>query len=224
MSVANQGEAEKCRDLGKKYLVARDYEKAIKFFDKSLRLFELPAVKAMRERAQAEMNGTGPSSSAGSSSSPKASTSGGSASTSPQPQNAAGASSSSKKGGDGSTGRKHTPEQEAGSKELIKLAKTSHYKVLGISKSANDAEIRKAYRKLSLKYVFKQGECCTHETYTGFLSRSGGGFPTSTVAYVLIVCCSPLSRTPSHPPALITHHPPQVPPRQEQRPLGRKCI
>lgn len=52
-----------------------------------------------------------------------------------------------------STGqRAYTPEQESGAKKIIILSKKCHYQVLGISKSANENEIKKAYRKLALKY------------------------------------------------------------------------
>lgn len=77
--------------------------------------------------------------------------------------------------------RPYTPEQESGAKKILVLAKKSHYEVsvcfhnlsplnneftifnaqcviniswqvLGIAKTANEAEIKKAYRKLALKF------------------------------------------------------------------------
>ena len=57
----------------------------------------------------------------------------------------------------------------------------------------------------SHRYVFKQSGGCTHETDMAILSRSGGGYSVLCLSY-LIVCHSPLSRTPSHPHPLITHH------------------
>jgi len=140
-NIANLGEAEKCRDLGKKYLQAGEWAKAVKFFEKSLQLYPLSAVAAMRDRAQAnlEKHSSPPSSSA---------------------------SANSRAGGDGGSngtarvdsantgisGRSFTPEQEQGAKQLIALGKKDNYKVLGIARNAGDAEIKKAYRKLSLKY------------------------------------------------------------------------
>ena len=89
-SIANQDEAEKCRELGKKFLRAGELAKAVKFFDKSLRLYALPGVEAMRNRAQSELDK--PASTSSSSSSSKPSSTGSTAAA------AAGGSSSSTKG------------------------------------------------------------------------------------------------------------------------------
>lgn len=48
--------------------------------------------------------------------------------------------------------RSFTEEQESGSKEIIRLSKISHYKVLSVEKSDSDVIIKKAYRKLALKF------------------------------------------------------------------------
>eukprot|EP00598_Pedospumella_elongata_P006190 CAMPEP_0184978462 /NCGR_PEP_ID=MMETSP1098-20130426/8931_1 /TAXON_ID=89044 /ORGANISM="Spumella elongata, Strain CCAP 955/1" /LENGTH=122 /DNA_ID=CAMNT_0027501595 /DNA_START=181 /DNA_END=549 /DNA_ORIENTATION=- len=50
-NIANQGEAEKCRDIAKAFLSKGEYAKASKFFEKSLRLFPLAGVKALKEKA-----------------------------------------------------------------------------------------------------------------------------------------------------------------------------
>lgn len=50
-SIANEGEAEKCRDMAKKFMAQGEYEKAAKFFDKSLRLYPLAGVAALKEKA-----------------------------------------------------------------------------------------------------------------------------------------------------------------------------
>jgi hypothetical protein len=52
----------------------------------------------------------------------------------------------------GANSRSYTPEQESGAKKIISLSKKSHYDTLGIAKTANDNEIKKAYRKLALKF------------------------------------------------------------------------
>ena len=51
-----------------------------------------------------------------------------------------------------SSSRSYTPEQEAGAKKIIALSKKSHYEVLSITKTATEIEVKKAYRKLALKY------------------------------------------------------------------------
>lgn len=51
-SLANKDEAEKCRDLAKKFLRQGDLDKAVRFFEKSLRLYPLPGVESMRDIAK----------------------------------------------------------------------------------------------------------------------------------------------------------------------------
>ena len=52
--VANKDEAEKCVELGRKFLRAGEYAKAIKFLDKSIRLYPLPGIQELKARAEAE--------------------------------------------------------------------------------------------------------------------------------------------------------------------------
>lgn len=103
---------------------------------KSLQLYPLPGVEALAEHATAKLaqqtNGT----QNGNRSQPSAS---------PLRQ------SSSNVGEDG---RSYTPEQEAVVKKVLTAregGRGAHYRVLGISQSATENEIKKAYRKLSLK-------------------------------------------------------------------------
>lgn len=65
---------------------------------------------------------------------------------SPAPSPSSAASSS------GANGRPFTPEQESGAKRVLELAKKGHYEVLGVAKNASDDDIKKAYRKLALKF------------------------------------------------------------------------
>ena len=51
----NKGEAEKCLEIGKKYLRLGNWNQAIKFLDKSLRLYPLPGVEMIRRRAKTEL-------------------------------------------------------------------------------------------------------------------------------------------------------------------------
>lgn len=53
----NKDEAEKCLELGRKFLRAGDHAKAIKFLDKSLRLYPLPGVAELKARAEMEQAG-----------------------------------------------------------------------------------------------------------------------------------------------------------------------
>jgi curved DNA-binding protein CbpA len=135
-SIANRDAAEETRDVGARFLRAGEWAKAIKFFDKSLRLYALPGVEELRKRAQDNLDKPAPTQA-------------------PAPAAAGGGAkspSSGSSGNVGANGRSFTAEQEKGAKELLSIGKKSHYKVLGVSKTASSAEIKKAYRKMSLKY------------------------------------------------------------------------
>lgn len=51
-SLANKGEAEKCRDMAKKFLQQGEHQKAVRFCEKSLRLYPLPGVETMKDLAK----------------------------------------------------------------------------------------------------------------------------------------------------------------------------
>lgn len=51
-SLANKDEAEKCRDMAKNFLSKGEHEKAVRFAEKSLRLYPLGGVEAMRDLAK----------------------------------------------------------------------------------------------------------------------------------------------------------------------------
>lgn len=135
-SVANKDEAEKCRDLAKSFLKSGQYEKAIKFFDKSLRLHPLPGVEALRARAIESLKNAQSSSH---------NNNGRSKNSGRMPQTEEGSSVKD------SSKRPYTNEQEALAKKILNEAKKGHYDALGVSKGASENDIKKAYRKLALK-------------------------------------------------------------------------
>jgi len=149
-NIANKGEAEKCRDIAKTALSKGEYDKAIKFFDKSLRLHRLPGVEALRSKAEQlkSSGGSGqsaPSSSSSSSSKPSNNSNNG-GDTTPK------SSSSGNANNVGAAGsRPYTSEEEAMAKKVLAPPKRSHYEVLGVNKDATPDQIKKAYRKAALK-------------------------------------------------------------------------
>jgi curved DNA-binding protein CbpA len=105
-----------------------------------LKFFYL-GVEALKEKAIKLKNGDTQSSS---SSSPKPTSQSSTASSS----GGAGAATSN----NGSGNRSYTDEQETGAKKILQLSKKGHYEVLGVEKDASGDVIKKAYRKLALKF------------------------------------------------------------------------
>eukprot|EP00607_Mallomonas_marina_P003316 CAMPEP_0182429916 /NCGR_PEP_ID=MMETSP1167-20130531/35085_1 /TAXON_ID=2988 /ORGANISM="Mallomonas Sp, Strain CCMP3275" /LENGTH=243 /DNA_ID=CAMNT_0024614327 /DNA_START=109 /DNA_END=837 /DNA_ORIENTATION=- len=155
--IANKEQAEKCNDIAKGCLAKGDYAKASKFFAKSLSLYELPGVDALKNIAdnklrEAENGGT---QSNGSTNSPKKSANPANPN---HPREKEKGRSSSSNGetesgkSTGTSGRPYTEMQEEESKRILSLAKKSHYEVLSLSRSCTEEEVKKAYRKQALKF------------------------------------------------------------------------
>ncbi|CBN79139.1 Heat shock protein 40 like protein [Ectocarpus siliculosus] len=176
-SLANKDEAEKCRDLAAKFLQQGEHGKAVRFFEKSLRLYPLPGVESLLDLAKRRQAGPGgggsaPFSSANGNGSSGSSAGGADASpgvrrrpsaTTSAPAPAAAAAAA---GGGGGSGRAFTPEQERMVKQVLNSKAKGHYDVLGIEKGANDDQIKKAYRKLALRlHPDKNGAPQAHEAF-----------------------------------------------------------
>ncbi len=135
----NKGEAERCREIAKKHLRAGNHRQAMKFFDKSLRLYALPGVDAMRDRAKSELEKEESASNASSAASSSHSSHNHHKET-PGVRRRETASASEE------SSRPYTAEQLQMVRK-IKACKT-HYEVLSVSKDADENEIKKAYRKV----------------------------------------------------------------------------
>ena len=139
----NKEQAEKCKTIGATALKQAQYDRAVKFFKKSLHLYPLPGVEALLATAERMANGES-SSGAGASSNY---TSGASASTTSTPASAPASAPST-------GGRTCTPAMEETVERILKAkegGRGAHYRVLGISQNATEAEIKKAYRKTAIK-------------------------------------------------------------------------
>jgi DnaJ homolog subfamily B member 12 len=120
-----------------------DYPKAKKLFEKSLRLYPLPGVEAllsqverMEQQRQQQQSSRAPPAAARALST------------------ASNGSSTSNANNTGADGRAYTEEQVQIVKQVLRAkegGRGAHYRVLGLQTRCTESEIKKAYRKLSLK-------------------------------------------------------------------------
>ena len=139
--------------MGAQALRDRQYDRAVKFLNKSLQLYPLPGVEALLTQAkgQAQNGGTNTSSTNTSSSSqstapPRASSS--------RPAPARSSSMASESSNTGADGRTYTEEQVLIVKKVLRAkegGRGAHYRVLGVEVNATENELKKAYRKLAVK-------------------------------------------------------------------------
>ena len=169
----NKEEAARCRDIGAAALRSGQTARAVKMFSKSLKLYPLPGVNALLQQAEKKLkseqdegsttNGTSfsenssrPNYSSAPSSSSGGSTNGFTPSSRSASMNSTASSTASttSSAATGADGRAYTPAQEQIVSQILKAkqgGRGAHYRVLGIEQSADEASIKKAYRKLALK-------------------------------------------------------------------------
>jgi DnaJ family protein B protein 12 len=129
---SNKDEALKCLTIAKKAMELGDYSKALRFTEKSIRLFPTPQgeqlLSLVKNKSAEPRKPSTPSSNASSST-----TSSTARQTAPEP----------------AQDRKYTTEQVRAVKTILACGR-DYYKVLSVEKTANDAQIKKAYRKVCI--------------------------------------------------------------------------
>lgn len=144
----NKDEAARCRDIGAGALRQGQYDRAVKFFKKSLSMYPLPGVEALL--AQADRSSSNAS---GGSATPQ----GNRASSGPSPPNTASTPRTESAPSivpEGNGRRGYTQPQVEIVEKVLKArqgGRGAHYRVLGVRENASEADLKKAYRKLALK-------------------------------------------------------------------------
>lgn len=148
---SNREEASRCLAIAQKHLSAANYTSARKFAQKSISLFETPEgvrllaqINAAAEAESASRAAGEPSTSTGTESHPSAAgakhrTAGGSS-----------AKSNGTAGGLGGQKREYTAEQKEVVRRVRACKVTEYYEILAVKRECDEAEIKKAYRKLAL--------------------------------------------------------------------------
>lgn len=148
----NKDEALRCLDIARRHLQNANFASARKFGNKSISLYPTPDATQFLstvDKVERTANATSSSSTASSTkaSSSQADTSSSSTSSRPaQPARARSTPVVDHK----PVERDYTPEQAAAVK-TIRSSGGDFYKILGVSKTATDVEIKKAYRKVNYK-------------------------------------------------------------------------
>ncbi|KIJ65556.1 hypothetical protein HYDPIDRAFT_88646 [Hydnomerulius pinastri MD-312] len=148
---SNKDEALKCLKIAQKHRDAGNFPSARKFCQKSLALFATPEAEKLKESIEAAADSAGPSSSNDANGSAQASSS----ATEAHPSAAGakhrgGAGANGTAGGMGGEKREYTADQVKVVKRVKTCKATDYYEILSVKRDCEEADIKKAYRKLAL--------------------------------------------------------------------------
>lgn len=155
---SNKDEAVRCLAIAQKHRDAGNYASARRFCQKSLNLFSTPeAEKLLRKIEQEEASATPSSSNTDSSTAFTSSTETHPSSSGTKHRH--GESTSTKANGSAKPAsdaeekkRDYTPEQAAVVKRIRACKVTEYYEILSLKKDCEEAEIKKAYRKVRTEF------------------------------------------------------------------------
>ncbi len=156
---ANRDEAGKCISISQRYFNAGNYPSARRFAEKSLALYPTPEAKqlleiiSIKESEASSSSGTPSEQQNG----PAAKASGAEAHETSQSTHArhrqATSPSSASNGTAGPSNdkkREYTPEMAAVVKRILRCKVNEYYEVMGLEKSCEEADVKRAYRKVRL--------------------------------------------------------------------------
>ena len=144
----NKDEAIRCLTISQRHLHEGNFPSARKFCLKSISLYETPEARKLLDRI--DDLASNPSSSSKTESTSKSQADGHPSSTGMRHR-----TSSSKASGNGTAGgmgggnRDYTPEQVAVVKRVRSCKVAAYYEILAVTKDCDEAEVKKAYRKVS---------------------------------------------------------------------------
>ncbi|KZT39389.1 DnaJ-domain-containing protein [Sistotremastrum suecicum HHB10207 ss-3] len=151
---ANRDDAIKCISVSQKHFNAGNLPSARKFAEKSIALYPTPEAKELLKIIEAQ-EASGPSTSTASTNGNAESSASGTKvhETTSGVRNRTAKSSDTANGSSSTTSekREYTPEMLAVVKRVQKCKITEYYEILSLSKDCEEADIKKAYRKIALQ-------------------------------------------------------------------------
>jgi DnaJ family protein B protein 12 len=145
---SNKDEAARCLAIAKKHRDAANFPSAQKFCQKSIALFSTPEATKLLSIIESELSS---SSSNPPNQQTQGAASGAEAHASSSGARQRGASTPNSNPGGEEKKRDYTPEQIAVVKRVRGCKITEYYEILAVKKDCEEAEIKKAYRKVRLK-------------------------------------------------------------------------
>lgn len=156
---SNKDEAVNCLRIAQKHRDAGNFPSARKFCQKSISLFATPEAEILKESiesAAAAAKSAGPSSSTGTTSANATTASSSSTETHPSAagtKRRADAKAEGTAGGMNGEKREYTADQLSIVKRVRACKPTDYYEILGVKKDCEEADIKKAYRKVYMSLV-----------------------------------------------------------------------